>query len=181
MRSPPISTTDIEEPTMPQLNVPSPLGALLLTEDGDVLTGVAWSDDAAADRTPLLREAARQLAAYFARRLRDFDLPMHLAGSSFQRRVWQAMLRIPYGETRSYGELAAELRSAPRAIGGACGRNPIPIIVPCHRILAASRAVGGYSGGGGVDSKRFLLALEGFALPDSASLPLFETRTAVSA
>jgi methylated-DNA-[protein]-cysteine S-methyltransferase len=166
---------------MPQLSVPSPLGTLLLTDDGGVLTRVAWSQDTAAEETPLLREAARQLEAYFAGRLREFDLPMRLAGSSFQRSVWQAMLRIPYGETRSYGELAVELRSAPRAVGGACGRNPIPIIVPCHRILAASRAIGGYSGGSGVDSKRFLLALEGYALPDSASLPLFETRAAVSA
>jgi methylated-DNA-[protein]-cysteine S-methyltransferase len=159
---------------MPQLSVPSPLGTLLLTQDDGILTGVAWSRDTGADDTPLLRETARQLDAYFAGRLHDFDLPMHLAGSSFQRSVWQAMLRIPYGETRSYGDLAAELSSAARAVGGACGRNPIPIIVPCHRILAASRAIGGYSGGGGTDSKRFLLALEGYALPDSAPLPLFE-------
>jgi methylated-DNA-[protein]-cysteine S-methyltransferase len=159
---------------MAQLSVPSPLGTLLLTEDDGILTGVAWSLATGADDTPLLREASRQLHAYFARRLHDFDLPMHLAGSSFQRSVWQAMLRIPYGETRSYGDLAAELRSAARAVGGACGRNPIPIIVPCHRILAASRAIGGYSGGGGTDSKRFLLALEGCALPDRAPLPLFE-------
>jgi methylated-DNA-[protein]-cysteine S-methyltransferase len=166
---------------MPQLSVPSPLGTLLLTETDGVLTSVAWRDDHDADETPLLREAARQLAAYFAGRLRDFDLPIRPAGSAFQRSVWQAMLRIPYGETRSYGELAAELRSAARAVGGACGRNPIPIIVPCHRILAASCAIGGYSGDGGTASKRFLLALEGIALPDSPSLPLFEKPAALSA
>jgi methylated-DNA-[protein]-cysteine S-methyltransferase len=181
MRSPPIFASDRKEKTMPQLSVPSPLGTLTLTEDDGVLTGVAWDAAAAADETPLLREAARQLAAYFAGRLRDFDLPMHLAGSPFQRRVWQAMCRIPYGETRSYGDLAVELGSAARAVGGACGRNPIPIIVPCHRILAASRAIGGYSGGGGTDSKRFLLALEGAALQERAALPLFEIRSSIHA
>ncbi|MDB5407157.1 MAG: cysteine methyltransferase [Rhodospirillales bacterium] len=166
---------------MAQLSVPSPLGTLLLTADDDVLTAVAWSDARRADETPLLRETAHQLDAYFAGKLRDFELPMRLAGSNFQRSVWQAMCRIPYGETRSYGEVAAELGSAARAVGGACGRNPIPIIVPCHRILAAASAIGGYSGGGGTHSKRFLLALEGTKLPDAAPLPLFETRIALTA
>jgi methylated-DNA-[protein]-cysteine S-methyltransferase len=167
---------------MLQLSVASPLGTLLLTEEDAFLTGVAWNDDAAAvEDTPLLRETARQLDAYFAGRLRDFDLPIHLKGSSFQRSVWEAMLRIPYGETRSYGDVATALRSAARAVGGACGRNPIPIIVPCHRILAASRAIGGYSGGGGTESKRLLLALEGCALPDRSPLPLFETGPTVLA
>ena len=90
-----------------------------------------------------------------------FTLPLAAEGTDFQRRVWELLRGIPYGETRSYGEIASELGSGPRAIGGACGRNPIAIVVPCHRILGSGRAIGGYSGGTGLGTKRFFLALEG--------------------
>jgi len=111
----------------------------------------------------LLDEAARQLQAYFEGKLSHFDLPLAPAGSPFENRVWTEMQQIPYGETRCYGDLAAAIGSAPRAVGGACGRNPIPIVVPCHRGLAKT-GMGGYSGQGGLDTKRALLRLEG-ALP----------------
>ena len=113
-----------------------------------------------AAKTPLLSEAARQLDAYFAGGRTDFDLPLAAAGTVFDRRVWAAMRAIPYGETRTYGDLAHLTDSGPRAVGRACGRNPIPIIVPCHRILARG-GLGGYSGAGGLATKTRLLALEG--------------------
>jgi methylated-DNA-[protein]-cysteine S-methyltransferase len=143
------------------ITVPSPVGALTLAERGGRIVSVSWAGSSKDAPTPLLAEAARQLEAYFAGRLVRFDLPLDPAGSDFQRRVWAAMEAIPFGATRSYGEIAAELGSAARAVGGACGRNPIPVIIPCHRVLAAGRGLGGYSGAGGLDTKRALLALEG--------------------
>ena len=140
--------------------VRSPVGPLTLTARGGRLVRLAFADEGGRDRDPLLDEAADQLAAYFARRLTRFDLPLAPAGTPFRRRVWAEMARIPHGETRSYGELAAAVGSAPRAVGGACGANPIPIVLPCHRVLAAGGALGGYSGGAGIATKRRLLALE---------------------
>ena len=144
------------------VTVASPVGALTLAERGGRIVSVSWGQNMnGGAATPLLAEAARQLEAYFTGRLRRFDLPLDPAGSAFQRGVWAAMEAIPYGATRSYGEIASELASAARAVGGACGRNPIPVIIPCHRVLAAGRRLGGYSGAGGLATKRALLALEG--------------------
>jgi methylated-DNA-[protein]-cysteine S-methyltransferase len=148
---------------MPSLAVPSPIGQLILDEADEAVVAIRWSDEPAGNGSPLLDEAARQLAAYFDGRLTDFDLPLRPAGSAHQRRVWTAMQRIPYGETRSYKDLAAAIGSAPRAVGGACGKNPIPVVIPCHRVLAKS-GLGGYSGQGGLATKRHLLALEGARL-----------------
>jgi methylated-DNA-[protein]-cysteine S-methyltransferase len=149
---------------MPQLSLTTPLGAMTLTEDAGALTVFTWSEGAIAteanDDTPLLRAAAAQLAAYFAGRLTRFELPLAPGGSAFQLRVYDAMQAIPYGRTRTYGELAAELGTAARAIGNACGANPLPILIPCHRVVAAGGRLGGYSGGRGPASKRVLLALE---------------------
>ncbi len=150
------------------LTVPSPLGALTVRECDGRIRSLSWSDrapDPARDAaTPLLLDAARQLDAYFHDRLRRFDLPLAPAGSAFERAVWDAMLGIPYGETRSYGEIARAIGGDARAVGGACGSNPIPIIIPCHRVLAADGRSGGYSGRGGTETKHFLLALEGATL-----------------
>ena len=121
---------------------------------------VRWADEKTGNGSPLLNEAARQLDAYFAGNLTEFDLPLRPAGSDFERRVWDGMLGIPYGKTRSYGELAAGIGSGPRAVGGACGKNPIPIVIPCHRVLAKA-GMGGYSGSGGLKTKQALLAIEG--------------------
>jgi methylated-DNA-[protein]-cysteine S-methyltransferase len=156
---------------MPEITVSSPLGPLTLTELDGAITRLDWGATRRGHETPLLREARRQLLAYFAGRLRAFDLPLSLAGSPFQQRVWQAMQRIPYGETRSYGELAHETDSGPRAVGTACGSNPIPIIVPCHRVLAAGRRIGGYSGGAGIETKRRLLEIESTPAALSRTLP----------
>jgi methylated-DNA-[protein]-cysteine S-methyltransferase len=144
---------------MPSLAIPSPVGQLTIDESGDAIVAIRWADAPAGNGSPLLDEAARQLAAYFDGRLNRFDLPLAPSGTGFDRRVREAMQAIPYGETRTYGDLAHATDSGPRAIGGACGRNPVPIIVPCHRVLARG-GLGGYSGGAGLPTKQWLLALE---------------------
>jgi methylated-DNA-[protein]-cysteine S-methyltransferase len=150
---------------MNSLSVPSPVGNLVLDEDGGAIVAVRWSNERGGNGTPLLAEAAQQLEAYFAGRRSVFDLPLHPAGSAFEQRVWAAMQDIPYGETRSYGDVAATTQSAPRAVGRACGRNPIPVIIPCHRVLGKGW-MGGYSGSGGLMTKRALLELEGVLTPE---------------
>jgi methylated-DNA-[protein]-cysteine S-methyltransferase len=118
------------------------------------------------DNVPLARETARQLGAYFDGRLREFDLPLDLRGTAFQLRVWRELERIRYGETRSYLQVAEAIGAAKaiRAVGAANGANPIPIIVPCHRVIGASGKLVGY--GGGLPLKKRLLTLEGaLALP----------------
>jgi methylated-DNA-[protein]-cysteine S-methyltransferase len=148
--------------------VDSPVGRLLVEADHDAVTGLRWAgvDERAQDRStsPVLKEAARQLDRYFARKLRRFDLPLAQRGTDFQKRVWAAMRDIPYGETATYGGMAMALGSGPRPVGMACARNPIPIIVPCHRVLGRGGKEGGFSGGEGLPTKRQLLALEGVVL-----------------
>ena len=109
--------------------------------------------------TPLLKAARDQLQAYFNGDLTEFRLPLAPRGTPFHQRVWQALGAIPFGRTRSYGELAAELRSSARAVGTGCGRNPLPIVIPCHRVLGAGGRLGGFSGGAGPKTKRALLTL----------------------
>jgi methylated-DNA-[protein]-cysteine S-methyltransferase len=155
------------------LSIPSPVGLLALEDDGNALVAIRWGDGGGGNGSALLAEAARQLAAYFAGRLREFNLPLAPAGSPFEQRVWTAMQAIPCGQTRTYGDLAHAVDSAPRAVGRACGANPIPIVIPCHRVLARG-GLGGYSGDGGLVTKRALLSLEG-ALPEAA-LPLVSSR-----
>ncbi|MFD4139877.1 methylated-DNA--[protein]-cysteine S-methyltransferase [Streptomyces sp. NPDC058572] len=148
--------------------VDSPYGPLTLVATDGVLSGLYMTEQrhrpdeetfGGHDETPF-GEAIRQLDAYFARELKEFDLPMRLEGTPFQRRVWDQLRRIPYGETRTYGELAGALDSpgAPRAVGLANGKNPIGIIVPCHRVIGSNGSLVGY--GGGLDRKQRLLAFE---------------------
>ena len=144
----------------------TPVGRLVLECDGDVLIGVWLPNEHRhprrdeSDVPPVLKETAAQLEEYFAGERTAFDVPMELDGTAFQRQVWTELSRIPYGETISYGELARRVGrpNGPRAVGQANGRNPIPIIVPCHRVVA-SNGIGGY--GGGLKVKRALLAIEG--------------------
>jgi methylated-DNA-[protein]-cysteine S-methyltransferase len=144
---------------MASLTIESPVGALTITEGDGAITRLAWGRATENTETPLLRRAARQLEAYFAGRLRDFDLPLAPEGTAHQRRVWRAMVEIPFGQTESYGSIAGRLGSAAQAVGQACGANPIPVIVPCHRVVAAG-GLGGFSGGAGVATKEILLAHE---------------------
>jgi methylated-DNA-[protein]-cysteine S-methyltransferase len=150
------------------VTVPSPLGLLTVAEGDGAIVTLRWHGKAVTTApTPLLAEAVLQLAAYFDGSLKDFDLPVRPAGSPFQQAVWSAMCRIPAGSTRTYGAIAHEVGGPARAVGGACGANPIPIIIPCHRILATGGALGGYSGQGGNRTKLFLLALEGAQAADA--------------
>jgi methylated-DNA-[protein]-cysteine S-methyltransferase len=153
--------------------VESPVGRLALEADGDTLTGVSWTSEhwtSATEHskdekaTPVLSEARRQLDQYFRRKLQRFDLPLAARGTPFQQSVWKMMRAIPFGETATYGGMAVALGSGPRAVGMACGRNPLPIVVPCHRVLASGGREGGFSGGQGLPTKRKLLALEGVVL-----------------
>jgi methylated-DNA-[protein]-cysteine S-methyltransferase len=140
-----------------RLTIDSPLGKLTLTCAGGALTALDWNlADTHTDEDPVLEEAARQLRQYFAGTRTEFDLPMKPYGTVFQQRVWSAMLEIPCGKTATYGGLARQLESAPRAIGGACGRNPLPIVIPCHRVVGGA-GKGGYSGLGGLTTKDWLL------------------------
>lgn len=146
----------------------SPIGELLAVGDGRALHGLYMQEGRAAiDVQPEwqaadepFEEARAQLADYFAGRRTAFDLPLAIAGSQFQRRVWRALQQIPYGETTSYGEIARRVGvpSAPRAVGVANGQNPVAVIVPCHRVIGADGSLTGY--GGGLERKRLLLELE---------------------
>ena len=148
------------------LTLETEIGPLTITEWEGAIAALDWGARAVRPRpTPLLKEAARQIRAYLSGELTDFDLPVAVLGSEFQRRVFAAMREIPYGAVMSYGDLARTVDSAPRAIGGACGANPLPILVPCHRVVASGKRLGGYGGPGGLSTKRFLLGLEG-SLPD---------------
>ena len=145
---------------MPSLSILTPVGNLVLDEEDTAIVAIRWANERESNGSPLLAEAARQLEAYFAGTLTQFDLPLRPVGTDFECRVWSAMQEIPYGKTACYGDLAAKVKSAARAVGGACGRNPIPIVIPCHRVLARS-GLGGYSGEGGLNTKQALLTLEG--------------------
>jgi methylated-DNA-[protein]-cysteine S-methyltransferase len=161
--------------------LPSPIGDLLLTSDGDALTGLhmplregksapgpkrEWRRDDASFRA--IRE---QLCAYFAGELREFDLPLRMAGTPFQRLVWDGLRTIPYGVTISYAELAERVghAGAARAVGAANGRNPVGIVVPCHRVIGADGTLTGY--GGGLDRKQWLLEHESSVLARQNTVP----------
>jgi methylated-DNA-[protein]-cysteine S-methyltransferase len=142
----------------------SPFGFLTLVEEQGRITALEWGGRTAGKPSPALTDAKRQLAAYFAGKRREFDLPLAPKGAAGERLVWQALIDIPYGKTRSYGDIARELGFSPRQVGQACGRNPIPILIPCHRVVAADGALTGFSAPGGIETKRKLLQLEGAIL-----------------
>lgn len=146
---------------MPHISFATPIGDLSLFEENGKLVAVEWGRAGGGKATPLLDKARKQLDEYFDGKRRKFDLPLAPAGTPYQKKVWAAVARIPFGQTKSYGDLAHETDSGPRAVGGACGRNPIGIIVPCHRVLGSHGTLGGYSGTGGLVTKKALLKLEG--------------------
>lgn len=150
--------------------VQSPVGALTLIGNDDGLAAVLWPNDKPGrvrltaeredGRHPVLREAAKQLGEYFTGKRRRFTVKLNLLGTSFQKKVWRALLAIPFGETRSYGEIARAIGkpSASRAVGAANGRNPVSIIAPCHRVVGAGGKLTGFAGG--LSAKARLLELE---------------------
>ena len=173
--------------------VDSPVGRLTLVATDEGLAAILWENDppsrvplelAAEDPThPVLVEAERQLEEYFDGDRKAFALRLDVTGTAFQRQVWAALLTIPFGETRSYGEIARQIGkpNAMRAVGAANGRNPVSIVAPCHRVIGSTGKLTGFAGG--LDAKRYLLALEGrdaaarrtrrpHATSPSAALPL---------
>ena len=154
--------------------IDSPVGELRLVETDGAVSAIEFSPftppglspsgrplGVRDDAQPVLVETARQLRAYFDRDLKEFDLPLAPVGTSFQQVVWKALLEIGYGETSSYGELAHRIgrtNAASRAVGLANGRNPIPIVIPCHRVIGANGTLTGYAGG--LERKQTLLGLE---------------------
>lgn len=150
----------MSEPTLLSAVYDSPCGPLELVSDGKALVNLAFagkSGKATRLGCPVLRMAFEQLDEYFIGKRRVFDLPLSFVGTGFQKRVWKALTRIPFGETRSYGEVAESIRKplAMRAVGGANNKNPIAIIVPCHRVIGADGKLVGY--GGGLAKKKWLL------------------------
>lgn len=142
------------------IRVESPVGALFVSEADGAITRVSWQAGEVGEETPLLGRARAQLAEYFDGKRQAFDLPLRVSGSAFQQEVCAAMSAIPFGETRTYGEIARGLGVPAQAVGQACGANPVPVVIPCHRVLGAT-SLGGYSGEGGVETKVWLLRHEG--------------------
>lgn len=162
--------------------MPSPLGPLTLVADADGLREICFeseqrpnAEDGWQRDAGRLANARTQLAEYFAGRRTRFDLPLHPRGTPFQREVWDELVRIPFGITISYGELAQRIGKpkAVRAVGAANGRNPIPIIIPCHRVIGADHSLTGY--GGGLWIKRALLGLEGRSMHGDLFVEALET------
>lgn len=152
-------------PDMESLALKSPLGVLTLFEQDGAIVALDWGQGADAptkSKSKTLNAAAKALTAYFKTGRLDvgaIELAPH--GTEFQKRVWRAMSKIKDGQTKTYQQLAQTLKSSPRAVGTACGANPIPLLIPCHRVVRADGGLGGYSGGEGVETKAFLLRLEG--------------------
>ena len=148
---------------MKRRTIDSPAGRLMLQARDGILCRIEFAagDERADDDDQVLDEAQRQLAQYFAGERKAFDLPLEQNGTAFERAVWARLNEIPFGETQTYGQIAAALGKpkASRAVGGACSRNPVLLAVPCHRVLAASGALTGFAAG--MPAKRTLLALEG--------------------
>ncbi len=157
---------------MPQLSVHSPIGDLTVSAEDEHIVALDWGWGRDQDETPVLMEARRQLEDYFDGKRGGFDLPLNPDGTAFHRAVWKIMCEIPAGQVLTYGEISKRLKASARAVGTACGRNPIPVIIPCHRVIGTA-GLGGYSGDGGVDTKLILLRLEGYPL--DPALPLFES------
>ena len=144
---------------MPQLSLHTPVGDITVFEEDGAIVSLDWGWVREQMSSPVLECAREQLQAYFDGDLTEFDLPLAPAGTAYRRAVWQALCEIPYGTTCSYLDIARRAGGSPRSVGQANGSNPIPLIIPCHRVVAAAH-IGGYSGGDGLPTKRWLLALE---------------------
>ena len=144
---------------MSQISMHAPIGDLTISVEDNIIVSLDWGWAQEQNTNTLLQDAKSQLNDYFDGLRKNFDLPLEPPGTNFQQRVWSMMEQIPHGKTITYGEIAKALGSSARAVGMACGANPIPVIIPCHRVVAAND-MGGYSGDGGVETKRALLCLE---------------------
>ena len=142
-------------------HVSTPFGDLSISADDHAVRRVRWGKEDDATPHPLLDQAAQEIAEYVDGARQHFDVPIRVDGSGFQRDVCAAMQAIPFGETRTYGDIAKDLGVTPQAVGQACGANPIPILIPCHRVMGANGKLVGFSGGTGVETKVALLKHEG--------------------
>ena len=157
-------------PVVPQLSLHTPIGDITLSEESGSIVALDWGWGRDQTETPLLRRACEQLHAYFDGVRHSFDLPLAPEGTDYRRRVWEALRAIPPGETRTYQDIARLAGGSARSVGGANGANPIPILIPCHRVVATTW-IGGYSGGDGLATKRYLLELETRMLARPDRLP----------
>jgi methylated-DNA-[protein]-cysteine S-methyltransferase len=144
---------------VPQLSLHTPVGDITVFEEDGAIVSLDWGWVPDQIASSVLNLAHEQLQAYFDGELTEFTLPLAPAGTAYRRAVWQALCAIPYGETRSYRDIAVKAGGSARSVGQANGHNPIPLIIPCHRVVAATH-IGGYSGGDGLITKRWLLTLE---------------------
>ena len=144
------------------ISVHTPFGTITIFGNTAYILSVTWGRYKGGANTSLLLEAKAQLMAYFHKRLKSFDLPLNPKGTAFQKIVWKNISQIPFGQTSTYGTLSRAIQSSPRAIGGACKKNPIPIFIPCHRVVGRKQSLIGYSGGVGVKTKIQLLQLEDY-------------------
>ena len=144
---------------MPLLSLHTPVGDITVFEEDGAIVALEWGWVPDQAPSPVLQRAREQLDAYFDGTLTAFDLPVAPAGTPYRRLIWQVLCDIPYGETRSYLAIANQTSSSARSVGQANKHNPVPLIIPCHRVVATS-GIGGYSGGDGLPTKRWLLALE---------------------
>jgi methylated-DNA-[protein]-cysteine S-methyltransferase len=145
-----------------QQSIQTQFGMLTVTEEAGAITRLSWGAARDQHRSDLLDAATRQLASFDTGALTEFTLPLRVGGSGFLRAVCDAICAIPFGETRTYGEIAKDLNAPAQAVGQACGQNPIPVIIPCHRVMGA-KGLTGYSGAGGIETKIALLRHEGAA------------------
>ncbi|MEZ5757707.1 MAG: methylated-DNA--[protein]-cysteine S-methyltransferase [Emcibacteraceae bacterium] len=154
---------------MSQLSVHSPVGDLTISEEDGKIVSLDWGWSPFQQENEILSKAKNLLEQYFDGENPKFDLPLNPHGTEFQKNVWKIMCEIPYGTILTYGEISNRLNSHARAVGMACGRNPIPIIIPCHRVVGQNGKLTGFSGGEGVETKRYLLELE--EATDNLTLP----------
>lgn len=141
-------------------SISTKLGIFSVVENDGAIVKLLWGAHDHGPETPLLKRACQQLIEYGDGQREVFDLPLYVGGTQFQKNVCDAMSAIPFGDTTTYGDIARALKASPQAVGNACGANPIPVIIPCHRVMAAHGGLGGFSGAGGVETKIQLLRHE---------------------
>lgn len=146
------------------LSIVTPVGNLTISEVRGAIVSLEWTQEIYRTETPLLKTAAAQLLAFFSQQPYVFNLPTNPTGTHLQKKIWKAIQAIPYGHTSSYSQIAKIAKTGPRVVGQACGANPIPILIPCHRVLLSNGALGSYSGGFGGLTKLNLLQREGVSI-----------------
>lgn len=150
---------------MPSISINTFIGRIVITETGGKISSLSWAKTSVTSMgSDLLKCAKKQLEQYLKGERKIFDLPFNPKGNLNMRQIWSAISQIEWGKTMTYGEVGKNTKHSPRLIGRACSINPIPIFIPCHRILAAGHRIGGYSGDGGIETKRKLLQLEGIKI-----------------